>query len=111
MHTLLGSLMFAGLCAVLIGLIVGTLWTLLFGGRVLFLLHSRHPDTWRAMEFQPSAVGLIYSPNFHKWLKADGYKHLGDTALSLAAHRLKNPWPAVVAMAIGGIVAVAWGYK
>jgi hypothetical protein len=104
MHTL-AVLAVSGLAAICAGLVGGSLWALTFGGRLLYLIWRRHPETWRKLEFRLSAVALVYSPHLHSWLSTRQYENLGDDAVASSARRLLNPWPALVLMAGVAIVA------
>jgi len=90
------------------------LWALTFGGRLLYLIFKRHPETWRKLEFRPSAIGLIYSPHMRAWLSSREYESLGDDAVASAARRLQNPWPALALMAgvaIAAFLIISFGHQ
>jgi len=102
-------LVFAAVAAALAGLLFGAMWALLFGGRVLYLLHRRFPDTWRAMNFRMSAFSPLYSTTFSRWLAAGSYETINDPRLVWAARRLRDPRPTIAVMIIVGVAAVLKG--
>ena len=102
----LERIMFVAVVAALAaGLIGGTLWTLVFGTRLLYRIHRRHPQLWSEFNFQFTARGP-YSPAFAKWLRSRRFEDLDDRTTISVARRLLDARPVLAFMCLAGLISV-----